>query len=182
MDLNEAVQRILRRHWFLIVLMTAIGVSIPAAMIRMEHASYVATARIVIGATDTRDGQEATALADTALALATEIVRMRDEAVFAPTQQQLTETVAALAALDTRIADIERAADETVARLESVDALALEHAQAMEQRSSLESQRQQLVQALTVAVRPRVIDASSTAGELVPAARATRLGLSLIHI
>ena len=214
--------------------MTAIGVSVPAALIRMEESSYLATARIAIGAADTRDGQEATALADTALALATsqgvvgraleesgragepgrrrragdgradrdvggartlggrpdartsaaivnavamEIVRLRDEAVVAPTRQVLAQTDAQIAALTTRIGDIERAADAAVARYGSVEALALEHAQAMEQRSALENQRQGLLETLTSAVRPRVVDASSTAGILVPAALTTRLAV-----
>ena len=237
MDLNEAAQRILRRHWLLILLVTIIGVSVPAAMIRMQEDSYVATARIVIGATDTRDGQEATALADAALALATsrevvgrvltekgvvrdpstvveevrvepigtsgvlevsvtdadgtasavmvnalaaEIVRMRDEAVFASTRQALAGTDQQIAAVTQRIWAIESAAQATVAGLGSVDALALQHAQAMEVRSSLDAQRQQLVQALTAAVPPRVVDASSTAGDLVPAALTTRLAIGAV--
>ena len=234
MDLNEAVQRILRRHWFLLVLMTAIGVSVPAALIRMEDPSYLATARIVIGAADTNDGQQATALADTALALATsqevvaraleqagvqanpatvveqvqvepvgtsgvlefsvvdpdarmsaaivnavatEIVRMRDEAIVAPTREVLAQTDAQIAALNTRIGEIERAADSAVAGYGSVEALALQHAQAMEQQSALENQRQALLEALTAAVRPRVVDTSATAGVLVPAALTTRLAV-----
>jgi hypothetical protein len=233
-DLNEAVQRILRRHWFLLVLMTAIGVSVPAALIRMEDPSYLATARIVIGAADTNDGQQATALADTALALATsqevvaraleqagvranpaavveqvqvepvgtsgvlelsvvdpdarmsaaivnavatEIVRTRDEAIVAPTRDVLAQTDEQIVALTTRIGEIERAADAAVARWGSVEALALQHAQAMEQRSALENQRQALLEALTAAVRPRVVDTSATAGVLVPAALTTRLAV-----
>ena len=58
-------------------------------------------------------------------ALATEIVRMRDEAVFAPTREVLAQTDAQIAALTTRIADIERAADAAVAGYGSVEALAL---------------------------------------------------------
>ena len=234
MDLNEAAQRIVRRHWFLLVLMTVIGVAVPAAVIRMEASSYLATARITIGAADTRDGQEATALADTALALATsrgvvagaldradvqadpaavveevtvepigtsgvlelsvvdpdarasaaivnavaaEIVRLRDHAVVSPARAVLAQTDAQIAVLTARIADIERAADAAVAQLGNVEALALEHAQAMEQRSALESQRQGLLENLTAAVRPRIIDASATEGVLVPAALTTRLAV-----
>jgi capsular polysaccharide biosynthesis protein len=233
-DLTEAVQRILRRHWFLLVLMTAIGVSVPAALIRMEDPSYLATARIVIGAADTNDGQEATALADTALALATsqevvgraleraevqanpavvveqvqvesvgtsgvlelsvvdpdartsaavvnavatEIVRMRDEAIVAPIREVLAQTDAQIAELTARIGNIERAAGETVARWGSVEALALQHAQAMEQQSALENQRQALLQTLAAAVRPRVVDTSATSGVLVPPALTTRLAI-----
>ena len=233
MDLNEAGQRIVRRHWVLILLVTLLGVSVPAAMIRAQEDSFLAAARIVIGATDTRDGQEATALADAALALGTsrelvdrvltekgvvrdpatvveevqvepigtsgvlevsvtdadatasavivnglaaEIVRVRDEAVFASTRKALADTDAQIAAVTARIAAIEDEAKAAVAGLRRVDALALEHAQAMEQRSSLESQRQQLVTTLTAAVPPRVIDTTST-GDLVPAALTTRLAI-----
>jgi hypothetical protein len=109
-------------------------------------------------------------------ALAAEVVRMRDEAVFASTRQTLADTDQQIAAVTERIAGIENEAKDAVARLRSVDALALAHAQAMEQRSSLESQHQQLVTALTAAVPPRVIDTAST-GDLVPAALTTRLAL-----
>jgi hypothetical protein len=101
---------------------------------------------------------------------------VRDEAVFASTRQALTDTDVQIAAVTERIASIQNEAKAAVAGLRSVDALALEHAQAMEQRSSLESQRQQLVQALTAAVPPRVVDTSST-GDLVPAALTTRLAV-----
>jgi capsular polysaccharide biosynthesis protein len=233
-DLNEAAQRILRRHWVLILLLTLIGVSIPIALIRMQEDSYVATARIMIGAADTRDGQEATALADMALALATsrevvgralneadvhrdpvalaedvqvepvgtsgvlelsvtdgnakasaaivnalatEIVRMRDEAVAGDTRAELVKTEEQLAAVAQQIAAIEDEAYSAVGRVGNVDAIALEHSQAMERQRSLEAQRQQLLQTLTAAVLPRVIDASSTKGVLVPVGRMTRLAL-----
>jgi len=236
-DLNEAAQRILRRHWVLILLVTLIGVGVPAALIRAQENTYLATARIVIGATDTRDGQEATALADAALALATsrdvvgrvltqtgldrdptaiseevqvepigtsgvlelsvvdgnarssaqivnalavEVVRLRDEAVFASTRKLLTDTDYYIAVARDRIAAIESEARQTIAILRPVDALALEHSQAMEQLSSLESQRQQLVEALTASVPPRVVDASSTTGDLVPAALTTRLAIGAV--
>lgn len=71
MDLNEAARRILRHHWVLILLVTLVGLGVPLLLDRLQSDSYVATARLSIGATDTRDGQEANALADTALALAT---------------------------------------------------------------------------------------------------------------
>jgi capsular polysaccharide biosynthesis protein len=76
-DLNEAARRILRHHWVLISLLTLVGLSVPLVLESYRGETYVATARISIGTTDTRDGQEANALADTALALATspEIVR-----------------------------------------------------------------------------------------------------------
>jgi hypothetical protein len=233
-DLNEAAQRILRRHWALILLLTVVGLSVPVGLLRMQEPSFEATARIVIGAVDTKSGQEATALADTALALATspdvlertvadahvvrdpallveqvqvepigtsgvlelsvtdrsslvsakivnslaeEVVRLRDDAVFAATRAEIATIDGRLAAVTQRLTEIESSASATVARLGTVDALALQHAQAMEERAGLEAQRQQLVQVLTTAVPPRVIDASSTAGTLVQVGRATRLAV-----
>jgi hypothetical protein len=70
-DLNEAAQRIFKFHWVLILLAVMVGVSIPALLFGSTGASYVASSRLVIGAEDARDGQQANALADTALALAT---------------------------------------------------------------------------------------------------------------
>ncbi|SFL25618.1 hypothetical protein [Geodermatophilus ruber] len=234
MDLNEAAQRILRRHWVLIVVMTVIGLSIPVALLRLQEDTYEATARIVIGAGDARDSNEATALADTALALATsegvlgraleqagarrdpvifveqvqvepvgtsgvlelsvtdtdarasaaivnaiaaEVVRMRDDGFYASTRQALADTDAEIATLSQRIAEVEAAADSTVARFGRVDALALRHAQAVGERANLQGQRQQLVQALAGAVRPQVVDASATAGILVPSEAPSRLAV-----
>jgi capsular polysaccharide biosynthesis protein len=70
-DLNEAAQRIFKFHWVLILLMVMVGVTIPALLFGSTGASYVASSRLVIGSEDARDGQQAAALADTALALAT---------------------------------------------------------------------------------------------------------------
>src|SRR5688572_14848273 len=70
-DLNEAAQRIFKFHWVLILLTVMVGVSIPALLFGSTGASYLASSRLVIGAEDARDGQQAAALADTALALAT---------------------------------------------------------------------------------------------------------------
>jgi hypothetical protein len=71
MDLNEAAQRIFRYHWVLILVMTLIGLSIPALLAQTQVDEYVASARIVMGSTDARDGDQANSLADTALAVAT---------------------------------------------------------------------------------------------------------------
>jgi hypothetical protein len=71
MDLNEAAQRIFKYHWVLILLMTIVGLSVPALLAQSQQETYVASSRIVMGAEDARDGQEAAALADTALAVAT---------------------------------------------------------------------------------------------------------------
>jgi capsular polysaccharide biosynthesis protein len=71
MDLNEAAQRIFKYHWVLILLMTVIGLSVPALLVASKEDAYAASARIVMGSADAKDGQAANALADTALALAT---------------------------------------------------------------------------------------------------------------
>jgi hypothetical protein len=70
-DLNEAGQRIFKHHGVLIALMTVIGLSVPLLLAQVQGEDYSASARLVIGGVDTRDGQEAAALADTALGLAT---------------------------------------------------------------------------------------------------------------
>jgi hypothetical protein len=70
-DLNEAAQRIFKYHWPLILLTTLIGLLIPVLLVQGQDDEYAASARIVMGSTDAKDGQEANALADTALALAT---------------------------------------------------------------------------------------------------------------
>ena len=71
MDLNEAAQRIFKYHWVLILLMTIVGLAVPTLLAQSQEDTYVASSRIVMGAADARDGQEAAALADTALAVAT---------------------------------------------------------------------------------------------------------------
>lgn len=71
MDLNEAAQRIFKRHWLLIALLTVIGLAAPLLLAQRQGVDYTASARLIIGGQDTRDGQEANALADTALGLAT---------------------------------------------------------------------------------------------------------------
>ncbi|MDK3257097.1 hypothetical protein [Blastococcus capsensis] len=71
MDLNEAAQRIFKYHWVLILVTVIVGISIPLLLSRLDDDAYAASARLVIGSADARDGQEANALADTALAVAT---------------------------------------------------------------------------------------------------------------
>lgn len=71
MDLNEAAQRILKHHAVLIVLLVALGLAVPVLMDARAGDTYTATARLTVGGADTRDAQEASALADTALGLAT---------------------------------------------------------------------------------------------------------------
>ncbi|MGY1681894.1 hypothetical protein [Geodermatophilus sp. SYSU D01176] len=68
--MDEAAQRIIRRHWAIILVLTLVGLSVPFLMAKSAATEYQASARIIIGSADTRDGQEANALGDTALALA----------------------------------------------------------------------------------------------------------------
>jgi capsular polysaccharide biosynthesis protein len=70
-DLNEAAERIFKYHWLLIAVVTLLGLAVPFALVQMKDDAYVSSARFVMGAEDARDGQQANALADTALALAT---------------------------------------------------------------------------------------------------------------
>ena len=71
MDLNEAAERIFKYHWVLILLTTILGLAVPVALAQGQAESYVASARIDMGAQDLRDGEQAAGLADTALAIAT---------------------------------------------------------------------------------------------------------------
>ncbi|MGY1779692.1 hypothetical protein [Geodermatophilus sp. SYSU D01036] len=232
MDLNLVAQRILRRHWAVILLLVLVGISVPVALDRMQEPRYEASARFTIGSWDARDAQEASALADTALALATspeaverslaqvgivrdpvavveavqvapvgtsgvlqltatdadatasavitnalaaEVVRSRDEAILGDTRQAITRVDEQIAALSQEIVRIEDQADRTVARLASVEALALRHSEAVEQRTRLENQRQELASILSATEAPRIIDASATRGLPVPTALPTRL-------
>ncbi|MBM7808961.1 uncharacterized protein involved in exopolysaccharide biosynthesis [Geodermatophilus bullaregiensis] len=234
MDLNLVAQRILRRHWAVILLLVLLGVSVPVALHRMQEPSYEASARFTIGSWDTRDAQESSGLADTALALATspeavgralgqagiardpvavievvqvapvgtsgvleltatdpdptaaatitnalaaEVVRARDEAILGDTRAAIAGIDGQIAALSQEITRIEDTADATVARLRSVEALALRHAEAVEQRTRLENQRQQLVTILSTTEAPRIIDGSATSGLPVPTALVTRLAI-----
>lgn len=249
MDLNEAAQRIFRYHWVLILVVTLVGLAVPYALAQLEDDAYVASARIVMGAADARDGQEANALADTALALATSpgaleealdsagadrdtsdvaaqvrvdpvgasgvlqisvtdrdpavsaslanaladrIVQQREEAVLGDSEELLAQTDAQIATLVANVAAIEDEADR-VARADaaarargeavgnsSLQAIALRHSQAVEQLSRAQGQRQDLAQTLAEAVRPEVIDASTSRGVLVENALQARLAVGAL--
>ncbi|MCA0144870.1 hypothetical protein [Blastococcus sp. LR1] len=71
MDLTEAAQRIFKYHWVLILVTTLIGLSIPLLLAQAQDDEYRASARIVMGSADPRDGEEATSQADAALGVAT---------------------------------------------------------------------------------------------------------------
>ena len=71
MDLNEAAERIFKYHWVLILLTTILGLSVPLVLAQQQEDSYVASARIDMGAQEVRDGEQAAGIADAALAIAT---------------------------------------------------------------------------------------------------------------
>ena len=71
MELGDAIQRILRRHWTIVVLAVVVGLAIPAVAHAQDEKRYVATSRLVIDATDPKDAQESTALADAAQGIVT---------------------------------------------------------------------------------------------------------------
>ncbi|MGY1620133.1 hypothetical protein ACI797_25625 [Geodermatophilus sp. SYSU D00691] len=234
MDLNQAAQRILRRHWLVILVMVLAGVAVPLQLARMQEPTYQASARLTIGTWDTRDVQESSALADTALAIATsrdtvtaalqaadlwrprvtlvenvqvasvgtsgvleltvvdgspraaaaladafaqEIVRIRDEAIFGASRQSLADLDARIAEVDAWIESVENAAARAVAQLRDVEALALQHDQAVAERAQLGAQRERLVATLATAVAPRIVASAGSSGSLVPTAVVTRLAI-----
>lgn len=71
MELNEAFQRIIKHHWLLLAACTLLGLAVPGLLHVAREDTYVSTARLLLGAADARNGQEANALADTALGIAT---------------------------------------------------------------------------------------------------------------
>src|SRR5438128_12591150 len=63
-ELGDAIQRILRRHWMVIVLALVVGLAIPAVAHDWDETQYIATSRLVIDAADPKNSQASTALAD----------------------------------------------------------------------------------------------------------------------
>jgi capsular polysaccharide biosynthesis protein len=234
MDMNQAAQRILRRHWAVILLLVAVGVCVPLALDRYQSPVYEGSARFTIGSPDTRDGQQAGALADTALALATspetvaaavtesqyardplavaeqvrvapigssgvlevtvtdensrasaaianalarEIVRLRDEALFADGRGVLARIEQDISAYSAQIAQVEQEAAQREARYQRVDALTLRHDELVAQRAGLEDVRQQLTQALATAQAPQIVSASAVHG--IPTATVLHIQLAI---
>ena len=71
MELGDAIQRILRRHWKVIVLALVVGLAIPAVAHAWDETQYIATSRLVIDAADPKNSQASTALADAAQGIVT---------------------------------------------------------------------------------------------------------------
>src|SRR6266550_3652263 len=66
LELGDAIQRILRRHWNVIVLALVVGLAIPVVAHARDKKQYVATSRMVIDAADPKNSQASAALADAA--------------------------------------------------------------------------------------------------------------------
>jgi uncharacterized protein involved in exopolysaccharide biosynthesis len=71
LELGDAIQRILRRHWNVIVLALVVGLAIPVVAHARDKKQYVATSRMVIDAADPKNSQASTALADAAQGIVT---------------------------------------------------------------------------------------------------------------
>ena len=71
MELGDAIQRILRRHWKVIVLALVVGLAIPAVAHAWDETQYIATSRLVIDAADPKNSQASTSLADAAQGIVT---------------------------------------------------------------------------------------------------------------
>jgi uncharacterized protein involved in exopolysaccharide biosynthesis len=71
LELGDALQRILRRHWSFIALAVIVGLAIPIVGHARDEKRYVATSRLVIDASDPKDAQASTSLADAAQGIVT---------------------------------------------------------------------------------------------------------------
>src|SRR5437870_5120797 len=71
LELGDAIQRILRRHWKVIVLALVVGLAIPAVAHAWDETQYIATSRLVIDAADPKNAQASTSLADGAQGIVT---------------------------------------------------------------------------------------------------------------
>jgi uncharacterized protein involved in exopolysaccharide biosynthesis len=78
MELNEVVRRIFGQHWRLIVCFIALGIAAPALVHLGDAPTYTASARAVLDARDPESRAEATAIVDTARAIATSPGPVRD--------------------------------------------------------------------------------------------------------
>jgi capsular polysaccharide biosynthesis protein len=71
LELGDAIQRILRRHWRIIALAVVVGLAIPVVAHTQDGTRYTATSRLVIDASDPKNAQASTALADAAQGIVT---------------------------------------------------------------------------------------------------------------
>lgn len=70
MEINEALQRIIKHHWLLLAACLLLGLAVPAVLHVARADTYVGTSRLLLGAADPRSGQESNVLADTAFGIA----------------------------------------------------------------------------------------------------------------
>jgi capsular polysaccharide biosynthesis protein len=78
MELNEVVHRIFGQHWRLIAVLVAIGIAVPLLLQARETPSYTASARVVLDTQDPESSAQATAIVDTAKAIATSPSQVQD--------------------------------------------------------------------------------------------------------
>jgi capsular polysaccharide biosynthesis protein len=78
MELNEVVRRIFGQHWRLIAVFVVLGVAIPLLLHLGDRPSYTASARAVLDTKDPESRAEATAIVDTAKAIATSPSQVQD--------------------------------------------------------------------------------------------------------
>jgi capsular polysaccharide biosynthesis protein len=76
MELNEAARRIFRQHWVLIVCLVLLGVGAAAIHARVPS-TYTASTRLVLGTADPKSRTESGSIADTAKAIASSPVQVR---------------------------------------------------------------------------------------------------------
>jgi capsular polysaccharide biosynthesis protein len=78
MELNEAVGRILRQHWLMILALVAVGAGIPALLHSGDAKTYTASTRLVLDTPDPTSGPESAAIADAARGIATSPAQVRE--------------------------------------------------------------------------------------------------------
>ena len=78
MELNEAVRRILRQHWLLILAFVAVGAAVPTLLHSGDAKTYTASTRLVLDTPDPTSGPESAAIADAARGIATSPAQVRE--------------------------------------------------------------------------------------------------------
>jgi capsular polysaccharide biosynthesis protein len=78
LELSEAAHRILRNHLGVILVLVLAGLAAPVALHAVRDDPYVATTRVVIADTETRNAEASSALVDTAVGIVTSPARVQD--------------------------------------------------------------------------------------------------------
>jgi capsular polysaccharide biosynthesis protein len=76
MELNEAVHRVFRQHWWIIVLAVAVCASAAALLHQADKPTYTASARLVLDTQDPDSSTGSTVIGDTVKAIATSPVEV----------------------------------------------------------------------------------------------------------